>query len=226
MSVHDTPENMTRTLELHDWDFVQLQLNYIDWDTMDMKLQFQAACDKGTPVIIMEPLRGGALARLDGGAAAMLREAEPTLSAASWALRFAMSLPNVATILSGMSSLEQVMDNLHTIDLEKPFGEAERRLVKQAAASFLSSGTIPCTACNYCMDCPSGVDIPRMFALYNTYCALISPGTYHAAYYNIGAGKQAHCCASCGICEPLCPQHIPIMDNMKLIAQTVDGFDL
>jgi len=223
LSVHDTYEGMKKTLALHEWDFVQLQLNYLDWDMIDMEKQYRLARDMGLPVIVMEPVRGGTLARLEGDAGRMLKEAEPEMSLASWAMRFVMSLPNIVTILSGMSDMEQLEDNIKTIDTEKTFGEGERKLVMEAARSFLTNGTIPCTGCNYCMDCPAGVDIPKMFAIYNEFCVRKSRVVYEAAYYNIGDGKQAYYCVACGACESLCPQNIKISENMKMIAGTIEG---
>ena len=178
----------------------------------------------------MEPLRGGALADLPEAAANMLKRADAEASQASWALRYAASLPGVLTVLSGMSTLGQMEDNLRTMTRFRPLSETERALLAEVATIYRSSGTIPCTGCRYCMDCPTGVDIPRVFSLYNHYrkvhssnpdlAEIVLSNTYYRA---LNKRERAESCIACGKCVPLCPQGIDIPKTMKEIVDLKNG---
>ncbi len=218
-SFHDTPALLARIADEHPWDFAQIQLNYLDWETCDAKGQYEALTQRDIPVIVMEPVRGGALATLNENAAGILRKADPTVSLASWAIRYAASLPNVMTVLSGMSTPEQVEDNIRTMTPFRPLSEAEHATVDKAAAAFRASGTIPCTGCRYCMDCPSGVDIPRVFSIYNLYCVSHNPYVFRNTFNSMRASERASSCTSCGACLKLCPQGIDIPTHMKEITE-------
>jgi predicted aldo/keto reductase-like oxidoreductase len=217
-SFHDNVELLEKIMREYEWDFAQIQLNYIDWDTLNAKGLYGLLTEKQIPVIVMEPVRGGALATLNEKSMAILKKADPSASAASWAVRFAASLPNVMTVLSGMSSLEQVDDNIRTMSDFKPLSDAERKTLDEAAAAFRSSGTIPCTGCRYCMDCPSGVDIPRVFSHYNHYQTSRNRGQFDGYYRSLTDRQKADRCVSCGKCVRLCPQSINIPHYMKEIA--------
>ncbi|WP_343209543.1 aldo/keto reductase [Anaerolentibacter hominis] len=216
-SFHDTPEILEQIINEKDWDFVQIQLNYLDWTKQDAKGQYELIRKKGIPCMVMEPVRGGALAGLDEESEKLLKTARPDLSIASWAMRFAASKPNVLTVLSGSSSLEQLQDNLKTMNHFEPYTEAEYALIEEAVKIYTSNVTIPCTGCRYCMDCPAGVDIPKMFAMYNEYKLHKKPGRYQNAYAEVEEEICAHNCVACGQCVEHCPQKIDIPVQMEML---------
>jgi predicted aldo/keto reductase-like oxidoreductase len=225
-SVHDSPAHMEKVLEGREWDFAQIQLNYIDWDSLGAKSQYESLVRRGIPVLIMEPVRGGALANLGEKAAGILREADADASQASWAIRYAASLPGVMTVLSGMSNPEQLEDNLKTMTNFRALSDRERMVVEKAAAAYRASGTIPCTGCGYCMDCPVGVDIPRVFAAYNHYRTVresvngaMADIVFRNTYTRVLSDSQkAHNCVSCEKCVQHCPQGIAVPKFMKDIS--------
>jgi predicted aldo/keto reductase-like oxidoreductase len=217
-SFHDHPSLLEELVNNYRWDFAQIQLNYLDWEIADAKTLYETLAARGLPVIVMEPVKGGTLANLGGKALETLQKANPRASAASWALRFAASLPNVMTVLSGMTESGQVEDNLNTFGAFKPLSGGERAVLTEAAALYRASGTIPCTGCRYCMDCPVGVDIPRVFAQYNHYLLNKNRVNFSNQYRTLGKKLQAHNCVSCGKCVKLCPQQIDIPKYMKEIA--------
>jgi predicted aldo/keto reductase-like oxidoreductase len=221
-SFHDNPEVLEEVASAYPWEFAQIQLNYVDWETLDAKRQYEILTQRKIPVIVMEPVRGGALASLNEQALGILKKADPQASAASWALRFAASLPNVLTVLSGMSDLRQVEDNLVTFRDFRPLSGAEAAVLQEAAAAYRASGTIACSGCRYCMPCPAGVDIPRVFAIYNHYKAQgedrMAPIVFRNTYITLLETEKAHNCAECGQCESHCPQGIKIPARMKDIA--------
>jgi len=217
-SIHDSWENFEDTLNLHPWEFVQLQINYLDWSLTDMRKQYNAAAAKGLPVIVMEPVRGGGLANLPGEAAQLLEEAAPDASAASWAMRYAASLPAVMTVLSGMSTLEQVKDNVAAMAPFTPVTEADKALLDKVADIVLRLRPIPCTACRYCMDCPSGVDIPLMLSIYNDYLPEKKRDSFDFGYFTTDRKLLAENCTACGACMEVCPQRINIAPLMEEIA--------
>jgi predicted aldo/keto reductase-like oxidoreductase len=224
-SVHDSPTHLERVVNNWEWDFGQIQLNYIDWEAIASKRMYEILHGRNIPVVVMEPVRGGALASLNEEAAGMLRRANPSVSQASWAMRYAASLPGVITVLSGMTTPEQLEDNLKTMTDFQPLSEGERATLAKVAASYNASGAIPCTACRYCMDCPEGVDIPRVFSIYNHYRASLASNQAMAriilknAYRTLTDREKAGNCASCGVCEDRCPQAIEIPRFMKDIAE-------
>jgi predicted aldo/keto reductase-like oxidoreductase len=224
-SIHDGPEALTRVVDSHEWDFAQIQLNYIDWEALKAAELYQILTSRGLPVIIMEPVRGGALAGLPPKAEAILKGRNPAASSASWALRFAASLPGVMTVLSGMSAPAQMADNLATFNNFKPLADSERELMKEVVNEFRLANAVPCTGCRYCMDCPSGVEIPLNFAVYNLYRALAAEDETVASmvfannYRSVPASERAEQCVACGECETHCPQRLPIPSLMSDIAQ-------
>lgn len=218
-SFHDNAALMERIVSGHEWDFAQIQLNYVDWEALDAKNLYRILRDRGIPVIIMEPVRGGQLASLSPEALDILGRADPGASAASWALRYAASLPEVMTVLSGMSSMEQVEDNLKTMSPFVPLSEDEYATISAAAQAYLASGAIPCTGCRYCMDCPAGVDIPRVFSIYNHYKVHKLDRAFINHYRSLNDSEQAQACVSCAECLPRCPQRIPIPAYMPEIAR-------
>jgi len=211
-SYHDGPELLDRILTAHpEIEYVQLQLNYLDWESDDVQSRrnYEVATKHGKPVIVMEPVRGGALAAVPEALDALLREREPEMSPASWAIRFAATHENVMVVLSGMSDMAQVLDNTGYMQDFKPLTEEERKLMLMGAELIRGRITIPCTGCSYCtVKCPMHIAIPDYFALYNA-CKLgeADKADYEAAAQNNG---RADSCIRCGQCEGMCPQHLPI----------------
>jgi predicted aldo/keto reductase-like oxidoreductase len=221
-SFHDHPGLMERIAAEYPWDFAQIQLNYIDWTALRAKNLYETLYNKKIPVVIMEPILGGALATLPDAAEKVLKKAAPDASIASWAIRYAASLPGVLTVLSGMSALEQVEDNLKTMNNFSPLSPEERATLDEAAVIYNSAGAIPCTGCRYCMDCPSGVNIPAVFAVYNHYRRSMSNTTYARLnfgnnYNSLSKSERADSCVACGKCMEHCPQQIEIPKRMQEI---------
>jgi predicted aldo/keto reductase-like oxidoreductase len=221
-SFHDRPDLLDVVTKKYDWDFAQIQLNYLDWELQNAKEQYQILESRGIPVVVMEPVRGGTLASLCEESRAIFKAAAGA-SPASWALRFAASLPGVMTVLSGMSNPDQLRDNIATMEHFTPLSPEEHRVIEKALAAFRRSGTIPCTVCRYCMDCPEGINIPGILGIYNNYL-LARANKYSTAgflfdmeYKIQGEDKQAHHCIQCSRCSSRCPQHIDIPRWMKLI---------
>lgn len=219
-SYHDDVPFLEQVCSGRAWDFAQLQLNYFDWDYQDAKGQYEVLERHGMPCVVMEPVRGGALAHLSDEADRILKEAHPDWSIPSWAIRFAASLPNVLTVLSGMSTLEQTADNVATLTDFQPLTQADRAVLDRALAEFRKGFYIPCTACRYCVDtCPQHIDIPRQFSLSNQYHLNRNAKDFLETY-----GKEeirADSCISCGTCLSYCPQGIRIPDELKKLADTV-----
>jgi uncharacterized protein len=217
-SFHDTPEILNEIIHTFKWDFVQLQLNYLDWEFQDAKTQYKIVEDYGIPCIVMEPVRGGLLASLSDKAKEILVNMNPNVSIASWAIRYAASKPNVMVVLSGMSNLEQTQDNIKTMSQFKPIEDEEQRVIDQALKVFLESNAVPCTGCSYCMPCPEGVDIPELFRIYNRYMVTKSKMDFKREYERLEEGKRANLCVSCGECMSQCPQKINIPKLMQDIS--------
>lgn len=224
-SFHDCPEVLKRTLDCWDWEFAQIQLNYLDWEMQDAAGQYQILTDAGKQVIVMEPLRGGALVSLCPEALEIQRRVNPYLTPAAWGLRFAASLPNVLTVLSGMSTLEQVRDNVKTLTNFHPLTETELAVLPEVLTAFRKASPIPCTACRYCQDCPKGVDIPRVLAALNHYRAAKNSFSFLQHANVLGPEKQPEHCVACGQCEKVCPQKIEIPKLMKEAAEMIRTFE-
>lgn len=218
-SFHDTPEVLDEIIHTFEWDFVQLQLNYLDWDFQDAKKQYEIVKDYGVPVIVMEPVRGGTLASLSEDAAKILKEARPNKSIASWAIRYAASKEQVMVVLSGMSNLEQTRDNIQSLTDFEPVDEKDQMIIDQALDLFLKNRTIPCTNCKYCMHCPEGVNIPKIFKIYNQYAINKHKRAFIHAYENLDDAEKANNCIACGICMQHCPQGIEIPERMDEIQE-------
>jgi predicted aldo/keto reductase-like oxidoreductase len=224
-SFHDTPALLQKFVAAHDFDFAQIQLNYLDWELQKAEELYGILAGKGLPVHIMEPVRGGALAKLCAEALAVFREADPAASPAAWALRFAASLPAVQVVLSGMSSPEQMADNIKTFSPFKPLSGTERDVIQRALAAYRKAAFIPCTGCRYCMDCPAGVEIPKNLAVYNNHMRMAAEKNPMAAFlFSMEYGLlkeegQADLCLSCGQCAQRCPQRIDIPLWMEKITE-------
>ena len=219
-------------------EFVQLQINYAAWE--DEKVQsrrcYEVARKYGKPVIVMEPVKGGSLVNLPEEADRVFRALNGG-SNASYALRFAAGFPNMAMVLSGMSDMAQMEDNLSSMRDFVPLNEAEHAAVRKVCGIFRSLNLIPCTACRYCFECPKGIQIPEIFAVYNNAAAenrlpltvghteeefAACKAAFIAEYDAIPAEAQAHNCVNCGKCKEVCPQSIDIPRKLREIAGMVD----
>lgn len=217
-SLHDGPEALDAILTAHpEIDFVQLQANYLDWDdpVVQSRACLEVAQKHGVPVVIMEPVRGGRLVDLPERIATMLKSAAPDKSLASWGYRFCYDLPNVITVLSGMSNAEQVRENVSEWQSHTSLGPDERRVLDEAVRELRSVANIPCTNCGYCVkDCPQGVAIPNILALLNLE-AMTENNAFAKGQYTWQAKAPASACIECGACEEMCPQSIDIIDQLK-----------
>jgi len=220
-SFHDTPELLEEVIKKYKWDFVQIQLNAIDWEMVNAKKQYEIAEKNGLQVIVMNPLRGGQLSTLNETSANTLKQANPDASLSSWGLRYVGSLPNILCVLSGMSNMEHLQDNIKTFTNFKPLTDEEQKVYAQAMEEYKLSGAIACTGCKYCIDCPIGIEIPKIFSMYNQH----KNGTkykdwqFTMAYEQIPEEHRADKCINCGICKKKCPQKLDIPELLK----EVDG---
>lgn len=226
-SFHDTADTLDQLLTEHpEAEFVQLQINYADWDNSIIQSGkcYEVARKHGKPVTIMEPVKGGSLAVLPKEAEALLKEAAPDASLPSWAIRFAASLEGVLTVLSGMSDLSQMEDNLAVMSEFQPLTEQEREVLAKATEEIKKAPLIPCTSCRYCMDeCPQQIVIPSIFSAFNNYNMLKNYDLTKRNYdWETRDGGKAFRCLQCGACEAICPQHIPIIENLKQASALFD----
>lgn len=229
-SFHDKAELLDRILTEHpEVEFVQLQINYLDWDngSIQSHLCYETARRHGKPIIVMEPVKGGSLARVPEEVGRLFRSIDPDASPASWAIRYAAGLDGVMMVLSGMSSLEQLEENTSFMSDFKPLSERELAAVSQAVDIINRSIAIPCTACRYCTDgCPKHIAIPEYFAIYNADKQSVNQGfSVQQTYYDNYAlthGKASDCIA-CRKCERSCPQHLPIVEYLKMVAATFES---
>ena len=241
-SFHGSNADLPPLVDLYDWDFVQIQLNYVDWKEMsrgwgsssgetNSEYLYNYLVGKGIPVLVMEPVKGGALANVSEGVASVMRERHPELSPAANALSFVGSLPGVMVTLSGMSNMQQLKENVSLFTGFKPFDEKDMAFMLTVADLYKSRGQIPCTACSYCMPCPAGVDIPGNFRVFNSASeALLSADTkrkdvqdkrkaFLKLYNTQQKGSRADACVTCNACLPKCPQHISIPQHMQRIKE-------
>ena len=218
-SFHDEYEVFETIATYRPWDFCQIQYNYMDRDVQAGDRGYALAEKMGVPMIVMEPVKGGTLANLPKEAEDVFRAADPDATCASWALRWVGSRPNVKVILSGMSSPEQVEDNLRSFSPFVPLDEEEEQVVSQAAQAIRSRIKNSCTACRYCMPCPAGVDIPGNFAIWNEGSMYdIEEKARKAFREKQEAGAGAEACIKCGKCESVCPQGIHIRKDLETLA--------
>ena len=227
-SFHSTPEELDELLTAHpEMEFVQLQINYADWENPSVQSRgcYEVARAHNKPVVIMEPVKGGMLANPPESVTRVLKEAEPESSAASWAIRFAASLPGVITVLSGMSNVEQMADNLSYMKDFTGLTEAEQATLDRAREELAKIPLIPCTACNYCAKvCPMGVGISGTFMAMNMltlYGDLKKAQDEEKWLVTEHDRKRATSCIKCSACEQACPQHIKIRDELVRCAEAL-----
>lgn len=216
-SFHDSPEFFDELLERYEFDVVQVQLNYLDWELQNAKRLYETVEKKGVACIVMEPLRGGLLARLPGSVHKLLAPLVPDLTNAQLGLRWLCEKPALTTILSGMSSIRQLEENISTLSNPAPLSKTEREAVQIAAAALSEIIAVPCTACGYCMDCPFGVDIPAAFSALNG--ATLSKNSGMLTQYLAATKSGPALCTACGACSSRCPQHIDIPKALAQMAK-------
>ncbi len=247
-SYHGTNADLPQMLDLYDWDFVQIQVNYVDWKDMPVDWDpgqgetsseslYNCLADRGIPVVAMEPVKGGSLANVSDALAAVMRERHPELTPAANALTFVGTLPGMMVTLSGMSTMEQLKENVALFTGFKAFDDKDMAFMQTVADLYASNVHIPCTACAYCMPCPSGVNIPGNFRVFNSASdALSIPDPDHKdkafaakrkaflkLYKGLEKGTAADACTTCNACLPKCPQHIRIPDQLKRISDLVSS---
>lgn len=218
-SFHGTVDDLKEIIASHDWDFAQIQMNYLDWENQDAKTQYRLLTEAKIPIIVMEPVRGGKLANdVPKIAQEQMKNYAPDKSIASWAIRFVASHNNVMTILSGMNSVEQISDNLDSLTDFVPMTDTELKICKNTADLINKADIIPCTGCDYCADCPKGVKISTVFSVYNSYKnGTVTLEQSRSEYNKISVNAEK--CVACGKCKSHCPQSIDIPKMLSTIKE-------
>ena len=224
-SFHDNYEAFEEIITSYKWDFCQIQLNYMDKDTQATLKGVELAEKLGIPIVVMEPVKGGSLANLPSeGINELFQKVRPGATASSWALRYAGSFDNVKVVLSGMSTMEQVEDNLSTFAGFEPLSDEEQAVIEKVSDALRSRVQNGCTGCRYCMPCPAGVDIPRCFGIWNQYHIYENVNEARWNWKNgINEANKASNCVKCGKCEQACPQHIAIREDLARLQAELDG---
>ncbi len=225
-SFHDSFDAFKEIIEYRDWDFCQIQYNYMDTDEQAGDDGVALAEALNVPLVIMEPVKGGSLANLPEDVVKTFKHLRPEASPASWALRFVASKDIVKVVLSGMTTPEQLDDNLATFENFEPLTEEEEKAVAHVADTLHKRVFNGCTGCRYCMPCPNGVDIPGNFAIWNNYGMYENAGSTKWRWNNnFDDSKKAKNCVECGLCEEACPQHLNIRENLKRLQEMLDNLD-
>ncbi len=226
-SFHDSAEALEEILSRHpEAEFVQLQINYADWesDSVQSRQCYEVARKYNVPVIVMEPVKGGTLAVMSEDIEAKFKAFNPEASVPSWAIRYAASLDGMITVLSGMSNMEQLEDNVSYMNDFNWLTDDERKVIDEVVEIFNKAPRIPCTTCKYCVDdCPMQINIPRLFGVMNHYMTFGNKEADTRSYNNaVNERGKASQCLQCGACEGHCPQHIEIIEELKKIAATFE----
>ncbi|MCL1842695.1 MAG: aldo/keto reductase [Defluviitaleaceae bacterium] len=218
-SFHGKPDVLREALKYCKWDFVMCQMNYYDWFHSNMEELYEIIKTAGIPLFIMEPVRGGMLANLTDEGNALLHKARPEKSIASWALRFVMGLPHISVILSGMSDISQVKDNLATIKESEPLTDSDINLLRRASKLLFDTMGAACTFCNYC-ECPKGIDIPTALNYYND-CKAGGEWRLNRLLAE-PPERRPEACTNCGACVKSCPQELDVPKYMKEMAEIMN----
>ena len=222
-SFHDSYEVFEEVLRYRDWDFCQIQLNYMDTEIQAGMKGYALTEELNIPLVIMEPVKGGSLAAFAEDITSKFRALDPAASTASFALRWVASLPNVKVVLSGMSNQEQVEDNLTTFSEFKPLNEQELNTIQEIVNLINSRVKSGCTGCGYCLPCPAGVAIPTNFRVWNTYHMYQNYNQVQWSWEKeLGEEKQAKNCIKCGKCEQACPQKLSIRADLEKVQEDLD----
>ena len=228
-SFHDKADLLDELLTEHpEVDFVQLQINYADWlsDKIQSKANYEVAVKHGKPVIVMEPIKGGSLASMPEAVTDVFKKANPDMNSPEWALRYAESLDNVAVVLSGMSTIGQLKDNVGRMSDERKLTDEEYAAIDEVIAILNSIPTVPCTSCNYCGEvCPMGIMIPRMLQAYNECQLYGNQGGRNTFRFASARGAHPNECIECRACESNCPQHIEITKYLKEVASIYENIE-
>lgn len=227
-SYHAGPKLLDRLLTEHpEVDFIQLQINYADWEnpSVTSRANYEMARKHGKSIVVMEPVKGGTLADPPAEVKKLFKDYHSDMSYASWAIRFVASLDGIITVLSGMSNIEQMQDNLSYMKNFQPLNEEEQKIIQQAQRIMGNSSTIPCTACHYCTDgCPKQIQIPDIFLAVNKQLGNGQRAEALKSYQNVAAeGHRASDCINCKQCERACPQHLPITKYLKQCAEILES---
>lgn len=226
-SFHDGYDAFEYIINYRDWDFCQIQLNYMDTEEQAGLKGYELAAQKNVPLVIMEPVKGGSLATFAPDITARFKKLDPEASVASFALRWVASLPNVKVVLSGMSNMAQVEDNLKTFTNFKPMDEKELTTIREIVETINSRVKNGCTGCRYCMPCPAGVNIPGCFSAWNTYHMYQNYNVVKWKWENeLGEKQQAKNCIKCGKCEQACPQKLKIREDLEKAQADLDAKEM
>lgn len=228
MSYHGDAQLLERILNEHpEIEFVQLQLNYLDWENgvIQSRQNYEVARKYGKPIIVMEPIKGGTLANFPKEIESIYKEVRPEDSIASWALRFLLDKPGIMTILSGMNTLSDMEENIQTFQQFNGLSQEEQDTIETVTKKLLSVPTIPCTKCRYCVPgCPMQIEIPELFTAYNEQLKYGENRRYKTYYkeHTSNDHNLASACIQCGQCEGVCPQHLPIIEYLQKVARTFE----
>lgn len=225
-SGHGSYDVLKRFLEAYgkDMEFCQIQLNFLDWSFQDAKGKLELLKEYGIPVWVMEPLRGGSLAKLDSGAEKKLKALRPDEGIPAWAFRFLQTIPEVKVTLSGMSNEEQLKENIATFEEDRPLNREEMDTLLGIADEMVKKNVLPCTACHYCVShCPQGLDIPWLLELYNEHCFTKGGFIAPMALSSLPEDKKPSACVGCRSCEAVCPQQIRISEAMADFTEKMKG---
>lgn len=218
-SFHDEFNVFEEIIRYHSWDFCQLQLNYMDMEIQAGQRGVNLANELGIPLVVMEPIKGGSLAKLPEDVTKIFKDYNSEVTLASWALRYVGTLPGVKVILSGMSTLAQVEDNLKTFNNYQNLSKEELSIVNKVADALRARTKNGCTGCEYCMPCPFGVNIPANFKYWNNASIYDDKDGFKAKYTNMSDDEKASHCKECGACEKMCPQQLSIREDLKRVAK-------
>lgn len=221
-SFHDDYEAFEEIITSREWDFCQIQYNYMDTEEQAGDKGYALTEKLGVPLVIMEPVRGGSLAGFSEDIEEMFHELDKEKSIASYALRWVASHPNVKVVLSGMSTKEQAADNLKTFGDFKPLTEEENRTIDKVVQTLRARVQNGCTGCAYCMPCPAGVNIPKNFKLWNQYHIYQRYETVKFGWEGMEEKERALNCIKCGKCEKVCPQHLSIRENLEQVQKDME----